>query len=65
MLAWRRREIENYLLSYTMLANNSILNTIQKKLPAADKLKKKNSCDNSSVQNVEIKDIIKKLYCND
>jgi ABC-type cobalamin/Fe3+-siderophores transport system ATPase subunit len=64
LLSWKRRDIENYLLSHTMLTNNSIniLSNINSLLPSSHHLQALNSCDTDSVRNVDIKSIIQPLY---
>lgn len=62
VLSWRRKQIENYLLSYTMLKQYNNLKVINNKLWKEYQLKKWKNCDNERVQNMEIKDNIKLLY---
>ena len=64
LLSWRRKQIENYLLSKTMLEAKGILQSINDELPVSGHLKENNEMDIDSIQNVEIKDKIKALYSN-
>lgn len=65
LMSWKRREIENYLLSYTMLSAKGKLDEVQNYLPQNDRLIETNPNDNNSIRNLDIKDIIKSLYSTD
>ena len=62
VLSRRRKQIENYLLSYSMLNKQWLLDQINAKIAPIHQLVENNACDNEWVQNVEIKDDIKVLY---
>lgn len=62
LLSWRRKQIENYLLSYTMLNKIKKLDSINEELPKKSRLKKWDKLDNKAIQELEIKDKIKSLY---
>lgn len=64
---WRRKEIENYLLSYTMLKKYNILDLINNdNLAKNDHIKKDDNLDNiNSLKELDCKDIIQKLYSDD
>lgn len=64
LLSWRRKQIENYLLSKTMLEEKGILQSINDELPVRGHLQENNAMDIESIQNVEIKNKIKVLYSN-
>lgn len=64
LLSWKRREIENYLLSYTILEYYGKINDIQEKLPRTENLVVNNSNDRETLQNLEVKDIIQSMYCD-
>lgn len=64
LLSWKRKQIENYLLSKTMLEEYGITQSI------LDKLERSFELDNTpmdylQIQNLEIKDEIKILYSDD
>ncbi len=65
VLSWRRKQIENYLLSYNLLNNVWKLNEINKNLIEKFQIKQLENNDNKWVQDLEIKDIIKILYSDD
>lgn len=64
---WKRREIENYLLSYTMLKKYNILDLINNdNLAKNDHIKKGDNLDNiNSLKELDCKDIIQELYRGD
>lgn len=62
LLSWKRREIENYLLSYTMLSEYSLLEEINLHLSNHNQLTENNSGDNDQVRDLDIKSEIKHLY---
>ncbi len=62
LLAWKRREIKNYLLSYTALNQHSKLNEINSaNLAQADHLAENNSGDNDGIRRLAVKDTINPL----
>lgn len=65
LMSWKRREIENYLLSYTMLNNNGLLNQINQQLAQVNQLTQGNPCDNQHVQDLDIKTMLQPLYLKD
>ncbi|WP_299180141.1 AAA family ATPase [uncultured Aquimarina sp.] len=65
LMSWKRREIENYLLSYTMLNNNGLLNQINQQLAQVNQLTQGNSCDNQHVQDLDVKTMLQPLYLKD
>ncbi|MCV3377018.1 ATP-binding protein [Campylobacter sp. IFREMER_LSEM_CL2194] len=64
---WKRREIENYLLSYTMLEKYNVLNLINNdNLAKNDHIKKDDNLDNiNSLKELDCKNIIQGLYSDD
>lgn len=64
---WKRREIENYLLSYTMLKKYNILDLINNdNLAKKDHIKKGDNLDNiNSLKELDCKKIIQGLYSDD
>ncbi|EHU1054762.1 ATP-binding protein [Campylobacter lari] len=64
---WKRREIENYLLSYTMLKKYNILDLINNdNLAKNDHIKKGDNLDNiNSLKELDCKKIIQGLYSDD
>lgn len=65
LLSWRRREIENYLLSKTMLSHYGIDSMIENKLPRSQNLIANNQNNTNFIEDLEVKDIIQSLYCNE
>ncbi|NOT76174.1 MAG: ATP-binding protein [Cyclobacteriaceae bacterium] len=65
LLSWKRREIENYLLSHTMLSAHNILQQIQDQLPAASQLIVDNQGDNENVRRLDVKALLQPLYLKD
>lgn len=62
LLAWKRREIKNYLLSHTVLNNFGILEQINSaSIAAIDHLQNDNPGDNDSVRRLCVKEIIDPL----
>ena len=62
LLAWKRREIENYLLSYTALRHHGILEKINNEtLALMHHLKPNDPADNDSIRQLDVKEIIKPL----
>ncbi|MCH3696660.1 AAA family ATPase [Campylobacter lari] len=64
---WKRREIENYLLSYTMLEKYNALNLVNNdNLAKNDHIKKDDNLDNiNSLKELDCKDIVQGLYSDD
>lgn len=65
LMSWKRREIENYLLSYSMLLSQGKLNEINHELSAANQLQQDSPCDNDQVRNLDVKRILQPLYLKD
>ena len=66
LLAWKRREIKNYLLSYTALENFGVLEQINGgNIAAVDHLKAGDSGDNDSIRRVNAKTTIDPLINTD
>lgn len=62
LLAWKRREIKNYLLSHTALAHLRVLNQINgENIAAVDHLRAGNSGDNDSIRRLNAKNTIDPL----
>ncbi|WP_127845476.1 AAA family ATPase [Psychroflexus aestuariivivens] len=65
LMSWKRREIENYLLSYTMLNNHGKLEEINNNIASVDHLAKGNPGDNNGVRNLDTKSMLQPLYLKD
>ena len=65
LMSWKRREIENYLLSFTMLSTNGKLAEINNHLAPINKLTQGNPCDNDDVRNLDVKTMLQSLYLKD
>lgn len=63
LLSWKRREIENYFISKTMLEHYGKKDEIENLLPRNINLED-NSMDIDVIQELEVKDIIKSLFSN-
>lgn len=63
LLAWKRREIKNYLLSYTALAHHNVLEQINNAelLRASCYLQSNNPSDNGDVRSLNAKSVIDPL----
>lgn len=64
LLAWKRKQIENYLLSFSMLSNQGKLADINIELAAPYQLIANNPMDIRQVQDLEIKSKIQTIYVN-
>lgn len=62
LLSWRRKQIENYLISKTMLQHFNVLGAVENKLSRTHNLNANDSMDYDYIQSLEIKDEIKVLY---
>lgn len=62
LMSWKRREIENYLLSHTMLSIHNKLDELNNELAGANQLQPGNSSDNDGVRNLDIKTMLQPLY---
>jgi len=66
LLAWKRREIKNYLLSYTALANQNLLGQINNgNIAQRNHLEPNNPGDNDDIRRLSVKDIINPLINTD
>lgn len=66
LLAWKRREIKNYLLSYTALAHHNLLGQINNgDIAQRNHLQPNNSGDNDDIRRLNVKDIINPLINTD
>ncbi|CAD5491124.1 ATP-binding protein [Escherichia coli] len=62
LLAWKRREIKNYLLSYTALAHHNLLGQINNgDIAQRNYLQSNNPGDNDDIRRMNVKDIINPL----
>ncbi|MCC2594725.1 ATP-binding protein [Pusillimonas sp. MFBS29] len=66
LLAWKRREIKNYLLSYTALAQHNLLAQINNgDIAQRNHLQLHNPGDNNDIRRLNVKDIINPLINTD
>ncbi len=66
LLAWKRREIKNYLLSYTALAHHNLLGLINNgDIAQRNHLQSNNPGDNDDIRRMNVKDIINPLINTD
>lgn len=66
LLAWKRREIKNYLLSYTALAHHNLLGQINNgDIAQRNHLQSNNPGDNDDIRRLNVKDIINPLINTD
>lgn len=65
LMSWKRREIENYLLSHTMLSAHGKLAEINNNLAPVNQLTPNNFCDNDDVRNLDVKTMLQSLYLKD
>ncbi|SDL36338.1 ATPase/GTPase, AAA15 family [Salinimicrobium catena] len=65
LMSWKRREIENYLLSFTMLSKHDKLDEINKHLPPLYQLKPGDPADNDNVRELDTKKLLQPLYLKD
>ncbi|OOF30990.1 AAA family ATPase [Salinivibrio proteolyticus] len=66
LLAWKRREIKNYLLSYTALAHHNLLGQINNgDIAQRNHLQSNNPSDNDDIRRMNVKDIINPLINTD
>lgn len=65
LMSLKRREIENYLLSYTMLNNHNKLTEINNHIAAVNQLVLGNAGDNDGVRNLDVKSMLQPLYLKD
>ncbi|WP_419819734.1 AAA family ATPase [Acinetobacter sp.] len=62
VLAWKRREIKNYLLSFSALSSCGLIKLVNNsKIARDDFLKKEKPSDNESIRNMNVKPIVTKL----
>jgi AAA15 family ATPase/GTPase len=60
-LSWRRREIKNYLLSYTALSHHGLLGDVNQDLPATEAISYGNPCDYKSIKNLDVKKFVTQI----
>lgn len=60
-LSWKRREIENYFLSYTLLNEYWLLDDVNNLLPPARKIRWNNSLDYNEIQVFQAKEVVQKF----
>ena len=65
LMSWKRREIENYLLSHTMLSAHGKLGEVNSNLAPVNQLVSGNSCDNDHVRDLDVKTMLQPLYLKD
>ncbi len=65
LLSWNRREIENYILSYSVLKKHGILTEINGNFGVQHRIKKGNTNDNEQVMTFDSKKLIQRLYLKD
>ena len=65
LMSWKRREIENYLLSHTMLSVHGKLGEVNSNLAPVNQLVSGNSCDNDHVRDLDVKTMLQPLYLKD
>lgn len=66
LLAWKRREIKNYLLSYTALANHNLIAQFNNDdIAQRNYLKPDSRGDNDDIRRLNVKDIINPLINTD
>ncbi|AHF00815.1 ABC transporter ATP-binding protein [Thiomicrospira aerophila AL3] len=66
LLAWKRREIKNYLLSYTALSQHNVLNQINNRnIAASNHLQPNTSDDNDDIRRLNAKSVIDPLINTD
>lgn len=58
LLAWRRREIENYLLSYSALAHFGAIELINNQLAQSSQLSAGEAGDNDGIRMLDVKQIV-------
>lgn len=62
LLAWKRREIKNYLLSYTALSHHNVIDQINNgEIAQRNHLKPNNTSDNDDICRLNSKDVINPL----
>lgn len=65
-LAWKRREIKNYLLSYTALSEYNLLKNINNdEIAVKDYLKADDPADNKAIRDLDVKILIKQIMDSD
>lgn len=65
LLSWKRREIENYLLSYTLLAQKGKLYEINQRFAGIHQLQEHLPCDNEDTRSRDLKAMLQPLYLRD
>jgi ABC-type cobalamin/Fe3+-siderophores transport system ATPase subunit len=62
LLAWKRREIENYFISYSLLNRFHLIEAVNDVLLRGENLVVGSKMDLGSIRDAQVKDIIKDLY---
>jgi len=65
LLSWKRREIENYLLSFNLLEGKGVLEMINQQLPIVSPITAGNPNDNEEVRKKNVKEFLQPLYKRD
>src|SRR5690606_37327958 len=66
LLAWKRREIKNYLLSYTALSDRNVLDQINNQnIAQRNHLQPNDPADNDDIRRLNVKDVINLLINTD
>lgn len=65
LMSWKRKQIENYLISKTMNQEYGILESILDKLPRAFEMQSVLPMDCNEIRELEIKREVQQLYCED
>lgn len=62
LLTWKRREIKNYLLSYSALSHHGVLHLVNNgNIAAVDHLQQNQAGDNDSIRKIQAKDAVDPL----
>ncbi len=64
-LSWKRRDIENYLLSHSVLSRYGLLNGINRRFGEDDKIQAGDCCDREQIRCCDVKSDIQPLYLRD
>ncbi|MCP4523465.1 MAG: ATP-binding protein, partial [Candidatus Gracilibacteria bacterium] len=60
-LSWKRREIENYFLSHTLLTEYELLEEVNNLLPPVKSITLNNSLDYNEIQTFQAKEVVQKF----
>jgi energy-coupling factor transporter ATP-binding protein EcfA2 len=64
LLSWKRKQIENYFISHSLANQYNIIDAINDTVLPPDRLRPNEPMDCKSIQDAEVKDIVKTLYCH-